>query len=139
MNNANNWVRAIAGFYWDPANPLPLMVIYGAGGGNPMNNLPGISTFDWCGVDNYGADIFNNGNYNTLLAQMRPEQKTIYVPGGGNPWREDPMPWYTRALQDQRCAMIMPFIWLDVEGRQGIRSNGMAPQYEAVGSLIVAP
>ena len=136
MINTNNWLRAVAGFYWDPTKPLPLAVIYGAGGGNSINNLPGISTFDWCGIDNYGSNIFSNGQYNTLLSQMRLEQQTIYVPGGSNPWREDPMPYYTRALQDPRVVMIMPFIWITPDG---IAGNGMAPQYEAVGSLIVNP
>jgi len=135
MINANNWLRAVAGFYWDPTKPLPLATIYGAGGGNSLDNLPGISSFDWCGIDNYGADIFNNGQYNKLLSQMRPDQKTIYVPGGANPWREDPLPYYARALQDPRVVLITPFIWIT---DSGIAVNGMAPEYEHVGQLILA-
>lgn len=124
IESANALIRAA-----DPTGRL-LFCIYGGTG-----NYPGVQSFDVVGIDNYGAWIFGNGQYNQLLAQLTPAQRTIYVPGGADPWREDPDAFYMQAQGDPRCLLIMPFKWF---GTDGIGVNGMAPKYNAVGALVRA-
>jgi hypothetical protein len=129
--NAAARVRDVLNAYV-PAMPKgPICVIYG-----PNNNYPGITAVDWAGFDNYGAPIFQpGGQYDGLKAQLRADQKTIIVPGGNDPWREDPRPFYQKAQQDTKVAMIMPFKWF---GTDGIGVNGMGPAYVNVGQQVVA-
>jgi hypothetical protein len=104
------------------------------------DHFPGIESLDYAGFDNYGAPIFTNGMYNHLRSQLKPEQKSIILPGGSNPWRENPDPFYEFAQNNLEVGMIMPFLWFDnpPEFPHGIVSNGMAPQYTAVGQKILA-
>lgn len=108
---------------------LPIVAIFGASNGA----YPGVQLFDWAGFDNYGAPIFTDGQFDSFAAQLAPAQKIIIVPGGGDPWRENPLPFYDKAQADQRIILIMPFKWF---GTDGIGNNGMAPQYQAVGQRI---
>jgi hypothetical protein len=126
--DANAVVRDVTQHYTDGIKPLA--VIYGASSGH----YPGIEGYDWCGMDNYGSPIFDNGQYLHLVNQLNDKQKTIIVPGGANPWREDPLPFYEHAQTDTRVIMVMPFLWFSGDG---IGSNGMAPQYQHVGNMIV--
>lgn len=126
--NAAQRVRDVLNAYQPAMAKGPICVIYG-----PNNNYPGITAIDWAGFDNYGAPIFSNGQYDGLKSQLRPDQKTIIVPGGNDPWREDPQPFYDKAQDDTQVGMIMPFKWF---GSDGIGVNGMAPQYRAVGTKI---
>lgn len=128
--NAIARVRDVLNAYQPALPPGPIACIYG-----PNNNYPGISGLDWAGFDNYGAPIFSNGQYNGLVNRLNPSQKTIIVPGGNDPWREDPTPFFNKAQSDLRVAMIMPFKWF---GSDGIGVNGMAPQYRVVGQSIKA-
>ena len=113
-----------------------LAIIYGWNNGA----FPGIAQLDMAGFDNYGAPIFSNGMYNHLKNQLTSKQKSIIVPGGSNPWRENPDPFYAFAQANQEVGMIMPFMWFDnpPSVRNGIVSNGMAPAYTAVGNSVVA-
>lgn len=108
---------------------LPFAAIYGASNGA----YPGVQLFDWAGFDNYGAPIFTDGQYQHFKSQLRPGQKTILVPGGGDPWRENPEPFYNESQADTDVILIMPFKWF---GTDGIGANGMAPAYRAVGQRI---
>lgn len=127
LGNAVSWLETIASFYWP--QPLPTCAIYGWV--NNGNDWRGVQHFDWVGCDNYGMDVSQIGA--RVLQQLAPPQKLVVVPGGGNPWREDPQPFYDYAQAQPRVIMIMPFKWF---GSDGIGQNGMAPQYQAIGSKV---
>lgn len=130
MTSAIATFRGVANSAQFPSlNNLPIGVIYGG----THSGRPGIHSIDWAGIDNYGAPIFTNGEYDALVAQLVPGQYTILVPGGNDPWREDPVPFYNYAQTDPWALMIMPFKWF---GNDGIGQNGMAPQYRTVGQLV---
>jgi len=106
----------------------------------------GVQSFDWVGFDNYGpgAKIFTNGDYEKLLAVLRPDQQTMLIPGGCDIWHEHPAQWFNKAQQDTRVAVLMPFVWRDntdpeQDATIGIRSNGLAEEYRAVGLKIKNP
>lgn len=129
MTTANALIRVTMAQY-GYLKDKPLAVTYG------VNGTPAISTFDWCGFDNYGAPIFTDGEYDSFVAKLRPEQRTIIVPGGGDPWKQDPTPFAQKAASDPRVKLIMPFMWFDNGGNKNIETNGMAPAYRAVGFPI---
>lgn len=129
----NSMLRRVAGEFG--ATPA-LATIYTAG-----FTWPGVSSFDWVGFDNYGAgsSIFVNGDYGKLKAALFPTQRIILVPGGADPWRTDPTQFFNMAQQDLQVIAVMPFAWPDGTTKDwgaGIRSNGMAPAYKAVGLRI---
>lgn len=126
--NANTTIRNIAAFY--PSLQKPLVTTYGVKG------TPGIESFDWAGFDNYGTPIFTNGEFDAFVAKLGPHQKATIVPGGANPWRDNPTAFNAKAQADPRIALIFPFLWLDLTGQPGIRSNGMKSEYVAVGKPI---
>jgi len=108
-----------------------------------VGSWPAIDSWDWVGVDEYdaGARIFTNGTYDSLKQSLRPEQKILLIPGGCDKWRTDPTQFMNKAQQDLQVAVILPFVWRDntdpANGAfAGIRSNGMAPAYRAVGLQI---
>lgn len=114
---------------------IPLAVIYGANG-----PYPGIETYDWVGLDNYeyGANVLTR--YAEL--HLRPEQRTMLVPGGADPWRQDPRLFLEYANANPQVVAIIAFIWLDFPAPgvgRGIRSNGLAPAYVAAAQAITAP
>jgi hypothetical protein len=119
MAQAFNDVRA--------AWPGPkLAVIYGDHG------TPGIAAADWIGHDDYGrgAGVLDR------MPAIRADQRWIVVPGGADPWRQDPSPFVSRADSDPRIAVVMPFVFFDRKDERGVTfkgigSNGMLPQYEA--------
>lgn len=107
---------------------------------------PAIGTWDWVGVDEYdaGARIFTNGTYDSLKQNLRADQKIILIPGGCDKWRTDPTQFMNKAQQDKQVALLLPFVWRDnadpANGAfAGIRSNGMAPVYRAVGLKVKVP
>jgi len=106
-----------------------LAVIYG-----PNGQTPGISAFDWIGRDDYGAGagVLNH------LPPIRADQQWIIVPGGADPWRQDPAPFVSFADTRNQVAVLMPFLYSDYAGGQGIATNGMLPAYAAAGSIIKA-
>lgn len=107
----------------------PLWCIYGQSNGT----YPAIQSFDVAGMDNYGAPIFTDGEYDHLRAQCGNSMSTMIVPGGGSPWKEDPWPYYNKAQQDTKIRTIIAFKWF---GSDGIGVNGMAPVYRAVGLKV---
>lgn len=108
----------------------PLAVTYG------VNGTPGLRSYDWAGFDNYNTPIFTNGEYNNFVSKLSATQRVLLVPGGGDPWRDDPAPFAAKAQSDPRVILILPFIWRADSGHPGISTNGMAPQYKAVGLPI---
>jgi len=114
-----------------------LVVTYGGG-----ENYKALDMFDWIGFDDYGpgAGIFApGGKYDRLKSRLRPDQRLTLFPGGADPWRCDPLPFYTKAQEDFQVLCIIPFIWHDQwanTSNLGIKSNGLAPYYIAVGDAI---
>jgi hypothetical protein len=102
-----------------------------------------IDAFDVVGFDNYG---FGAGVLADDLAmfesRLRPDQSVVLVPGGAEPWKTDPAPFYARAQSDPRIAGIMAFVWWDnfepvnFPGARGIRSASTRCAYAAIGRKI---
>jgi len=133
--SANSVIRNVASHYRYLDNAT-LGVIYG-----DRKNYPGIESYDWVGFDNYGAreGIFNSGGmYSYLLSRLKPNQKTIIVPGGANPWKQDPARFVQQALNDPRVAWLCPFLWVSSPPGNGIQDNGMAATYRSAGRQILA-
>lgn len=108
---------------------VPIMVIYGVEG------TPGISHADIVGRDRYGAGP-------QFLDGLRTDQKRIYVPGGADPWKEDPMPFVDVARRDPQGWGVVSFIWLDQWGGSsnlGVRSNGMREAHRLAYEKAISP
>lgn len=134
----NAMLRRVMSEYAELAN-TKLAVIYGCGTGK----RPGLSSYDWVGCDEYGDGCWvMGGDLATLRAALTPEQRLMLVPGGASPWRQSPACFETYAHENPVVVAIIPFLWQTVTGRNiivGIRDNGMAPAYCAVGRRIIAP
>jgi hypothetical protein len=129
---ANTQVRAVAAEF-DELEDVPLAVIYSGTGRHP-----GMSTYDWVGIDSYrlGRRVLAKP-YSELVVKMRPEQRLLLVPGGASPWVQDPEPFFRRATEDDRVIGIVAFIWFDYAAtgvERGIRSNGLADRYRKLGA-----
>jgi hypothetical protein len=106
-----------------------IAVIYG-----DMGHFPGLSAVDWAGRDDYGR---GNGVLERL-PPIRGDQRWIVVPGGCDPWRQDPQA-FVEFAQRENVAWFCPFIWLDQWGgtsNAGIRSNGLAESYRAAAATL---
>jgi len=107
----------------------------------PGLNLPGrVASFDWVGFDDYanGPNAVG-GELDTFEKLLNINQSVMVVPGGADPFRTSPDAFYLRAQVDPRILIIMPFLWTDYSGGQGIGSNGMAPVYRPYGLAISHP
>lgn len=108
-----------------------IAVIYSNSG-----RTPGIAEADWVGMDDYsrGAGVLGE------LPSIRADQQYLLVPGGANPWRQDPGPFYQFALQNADVVGIVAFLYEDFpyQGQlsKGIGSNGMLAAYQAVGCKV---
>lgn len=92
---------------------------------------PGSSRADAVGRDDYGGDALHN------LPPIRPDQQYIILPGGADPWRNDPSPFYRFALATPQVTAIWSFIYGSYDGiHAGIGGNGMLPEYQSVGCAI---
>lgn len=104
-----------------------LAVIYGG-----TSTYKGRAAYDLIGRDDYGAgaDVLNR------LPPLDPGQQWIIVPGGADPWRQDPTPFVEFAKVHPQVFAIVPFIFVDGYGGtsyRGIGNNGMLPAYRAAG------
>jgi hypothetical protein len=105
-------------------NP-PIMVCYGAEG------TPGIGHADIVGRDRYGMG--------PQRIELRQGQKRFYIPGGCNPWRDDPVQFAQAALDDPDAWGVVSFIWIDQWGgtqHLGVRSNGTADRHREASRLL---
>lgn len=129
-------VRACMATYPEMKN-TKVAVIYA-----PIGNYKAIASYDWVGLSAYNDTAFFNpgGTYDQLKAQLTAKQSTMLVPGGANPWRQDPAPFYNVAMNDKQVAAFIAFIWVDLgtppNVSLGIGNNGMATAYEAIAKLI---
>ena len=100
-----------------------LAVIYGVQG------TPGIETFDWVGIDDYGTGV-------RVPAVNVNHQRIILVPGGANPWREAPEPFKDYVEGHAEVVGVVPFLWVSHQSGLGIRDNGMALRYCQTGKAL---
>lgn len=115
-----------------------LAVIYTGG-----RRWPGIETYDWVGFDDYnrGSAVLSNDQWDDLKRRLRPDQGILLVPGGSDPWRQDPLPFVSKALLDPQVVGIVGFIWFDDADRgvgAGIRSNPTRAAYCGAGRYLLA-
>jgi hypothetical protein len=106
-----------------------LAVIYACKG-----SYPGIASYDWIGCDDYDRGC------SVPTPDIRPDQRLILLPGGADPWRQDPACFESRAHGDSRVALLLPFVWQTVTDQgttyRGIRENGLRTLYREAGCKI---
>lgn len=110
-----------------------LMVIY-AGNGDWMN----IGEFDVVGMDNYGqkSQALTDGAHAQLVAALKPNQKTILVPGAGFGQKPDPWLAYAHSHPDEVEAII-PFIWFDDPNHKDVNYTGLEAMPEEFRKLWI--
>lgn len=99
---------------------IKLMVIYSNSGNFPAKDL-----FDFVGLDDYGA---GDGALKELPV-INANQAYVIVPGGANPWKQDPTPFVEFSKQHD-VAYIVAFLYSDYSNNKGIGTNGMYPAYQ---------
>lgn len=114
-----------------------LAVIYGNTG-----RFPGIASYDWVGRDQYGLGCHEatGAGFREMKARLLPTQRLMLIPGGADPWRQDPACFEAAAHGDEQVVAIVPFIWPDfpaVGVGAGIRSNGLRKLYCDAGRKIM--
>lgn len=114
---------------------IPLAVIYGGPRGRN-----GIESFDWVGVDDYNRHANILYEYDKLRGQLLSHQRLMLVPGGADPWRNDPKPFLDYAQQHQQVVGIVAFLWFTPPDNPdvglGIGRNGMRKVYCEVGERV---
>jgi hypothetical protein len=118
---------------------VPLAVIYGGGSGK----RPGIASYDWVGIDQYGiGDRVLGKPLQELKRLLGPKQRVLLVPGGAEPWKQDPAPFFRNASADPQTVGIVAFIWFDSAAPgvgKGIRSLTIGDQYRQLGGQAHGP
>lgn len=87
---------------------LKLAVIYAA----KPETYDCIEMFDFVGVDDYEAlsGMLTDGTYGRMKARLRPDQKTILLPGGA--FGQDPTPFINFAHNNPEVLGVLAFTWL---------------------------
>lgn len=101
---------------------------------------PGLAGFDWVGCDDYdrGCSVLEGG-VRELAQALRPDQRLMLIPGGVDPWRQDPACFEARAHADPQVVALVPFLWQDYAAAglgPGIRSNPTRRLYCEAGRKI---
>ena len=106
---------------------------------NSGSQFPGLAQVDWVGVDDYNAGVSVLYNqYPALKKVMGPNQRLMVIPGGSDPWKEDPTSFYNYALNDPSVVAIVAFAYFNMsDGTPGISTNGLASIYAGLGTKIV--
>jgi hypothetical protein len=98
---------------------------------------PGLAAYDWIGCDNYNVGC---GALVLLEAYpLAPGQRLMVLPGGADPWRQDPTCFLTYAETHSAVVAIVPFIWQTAAGHAGIRVNQTRPLYCRTGRTVLTP
>jgi hypothetical protein len=131
----NGEIRRAASAFPELAG-VRLAVIY-----TSKNVLPGFDSYDWIGMDDYdmGAGLLVSHEWMAIMDRLQPHQGAFLVPGGGDPWRQDPEAFRRYAHSTPKVVGIMPFMWSPRRGQgdaPGIGANGLASVYRAVGREI---
>lgn len=100
-------------------------------------NHPGIAAFDWVGCDDYDSRCAAAGA--TEGFGLTDAQRVMVVPGGADPWRQDPACFLTYAEAHPKVVAIVPFIWQTAAGHAGIRENSLRSIYCQTGRTVIAP
>lgn len=124
IRQAVNTLRAVASNFSE-LNGVQFWCIYA------QNGTPAMSAFDAVGWDNYGQGAAALNWYTRVPSG----QGKIVVPGGANPWQNDPAPFAAYAVANANTHVVA-FLWMDYAGGQGISDNGMLPQYRAAGKKV---
>lgn len=138
LAKGNAAIRAVMAKY-PPLKNTALAVFY-----TGSEKYPGIEHYDWVGFDEYhkGEKVLG-AKYKRMVSKLRPDQRTMIIPGGCDKWRQDPRPFVDFALNNPRVVAVVPFIWIDnaAEGNPdvglGIRSNGLKQIYKEAGKTLV--
>lgn len=101
-----------------------------------------IALFDLVGLDDYDnkSKIFTNGTYARLKAQLRSNQKTIIMPGGG--FGQDITPFINFAHSNPEVFAVIAFVWFghmspnDTWIGIGDDKNPLKSQYVQAGKLL---
>lgn len=96
---------------------------------------PGIKSFDWIGCDNYDAGCKALQQLSSF--PLTEGQRLMVVPGGADPWRQDPTCFLSYAEGNPKVVAIVPFIWQTAAGHNGIRVNPTRPLYCRTGRTVV--
>ena len=132
-------VRSVASEFHELAN-VKLAVIY-----TDRIDWPGFAAHDCVAIDPYdhGSDMFVAAPFLEMKARLAPHQSYFLVPGGGDPWRQDPEPYRRVAQADPRCVGILAFLYItrfdSTPPSAGIGTNGMLAAYRAVGLEFSQP
>lgn len=109
---------------------VQLVCIYAGGGAKPM---PHCDLFDVVGADNYdrrSAILVPGAEYDAMCAQLRPDQRTLLVPGAS--YGQDPTPFLHFANAQPRVSMVVPFLHTPPsDGPGDLRPLPDLPVYEA--------
>lgn len=96
------------------------------------------SYFDIIGLDDYEVSPQQVFGELETLGRLNPSAKLAVVPGGANPWKQDPKPFFEYAKSNPRVILILPFLWSTFpQAPVGIRDNGMAQTYQNLGKEII--
>lgn len=114
-------VREVAAEYPELAG-VALAAVYGSVG------TEGIEQFDWVGRDFYG--------HGAIVPIRLPNQRLILIPGGADPWREDPATFIDTANRTPAVVLILPFLWRDPITARGIATNGLGQTYCQAGVRV---
>lgn len=103
-----------------------LGVVYG-----PSGPTPGLGSYDLVGRDNYGHGP-------DLSIPLSTGQFRIILPGGADPWREDPASFVQAILDNAEIALLWVFTDLDrYDGvHWGVLNNGMFLPYCKAGLQV---
>lgn len=102
---------------------------------------PGMAALDWVGCDHYPSGCGVLTKYvEGLRSLLKPGQRLFLLPGGADPWRQDPACFENYANAHQEVVAIVPFIWQTVTDDgvtyTGIRDNPTKPLYVEMGQRI---
>lgn len=105
---------------------------------------PGLEEFDIVGLDDYaaGSNVLINKEFKELLRRLNDNQRVILVPGGADPWRQDPEAFRRYAHSNPKVIAIVPFLWIEREEpigkiNLGIGKNPMKEKYIKLGKELL--
>lgn len=97
------------------------------------NDFPGIESLDVIGIDDYGRGENILIDFAGVRGRLRPGQTFMLVPGGADPWRQDPALFFAYARIHEDVEIIASFLYSPDFADRGlglaIEHNGMAPAY----------